>query len=457
MEPRQPGLIRSGAPLAAAASVLLGLWMGGCGVGGDASGSKRHHAERSATSLHERGVEALRRGASREAVELLEAAVQAEPEVPDHHAELGWAYWSRADFARAVEQWEAAEAAGAAPDAYFFGWIDEARARRDGRMPQSHAPFDPGRPQVDSRVLRLALAGEVFPGGQQSGSTDERVPPDDGRELLKAAERFLLGADLAMADLATACADQGRLNTCEGGLPGCRTSRSPERLCASLVRSGLTLLSLQAPAARGLGERGLTSTQRLLEKHSAAVFGLAAEPVQHKVGTMTVAAFAIGGHDGLPKPDDLGPLLDAMAAQTEATVYVSVHRSGTLAEDFAPLATQLVEAGADLVVGHGGTDLGPLQLHKDRLIAHNLGTLVAYGATWTGDTGQAVVLNVDLASTGEFLGGTLTSLLRDADSVPREDPDGSARKHIVALSERAFPDDGQRPRIDQAGAVRPPL
>jgi hypothetical protein len=112
--------------------------------------------------------------------------------------------------------------------------------------------------------------------------------------------------------------------------------------------------------------------------------------------------------------------------------------------DVRLLARTAVEAGADLVLGHGPHVLRAMEVWQGRLIAYSLGNLVGYRQFGTkgGFTGTSGILEVQLAPNGVVLGGRVLPLVLDEEAVPQPDPTGRAWAQLTELAGLDFPTTG---------------
>lgn len=113
--------------------------------------------------------------------------------------------------------------------------------------------------------------------------------------------------------------------------------------------------------------------------------------------------------------------------------------------DVRAFARLAIDAGADLVLGHGPHVPRAMQVYKDRLIAYSLGNF----ATWQrfnlrDANGYAMLLNVELDRTGRLLGGQIISGFQTKQSGPQPDPEQRAAQLVQQLSERDVPGHGLR-------------
>ncbi|MGH9948720.1 MAG: CapA family protein, partial [Pyrinomonadaceae bacterium] len=102
-------------------------------------------------------------------------------------------------------------------------------------------------------------------------------------------------------------------------------------------------------------------------------------------------------------------------------------------------AHTVIDAGADLVLGHGPHVLRGMEIYKDRLIAYSLGNFATYG--WfrlENETALTVILEANLAADGKFLAGKIHSGKQEGRGGPLLDPTGEAIRKIRSLSESDF-------------------
>jgi poly-gamma-glutamate synthesis protein (capsule biosynthesis protein) len=179
---------------------------------------------------------------------------------------------------------------------------------------------------------------------------------------------------------------------------------------ARLERAGI--------ASAGAGaDLAASRTPALLESPGGTVALLAAtliEPAGFPAGPAKA-----GVNPGRTGQDHL--LADIAAAKRRADwVIVSLHwgveheRRASLVQ--RRLAHQAVDAGADLVLGHHPHVLQGLELYRNRLIAYSLGDFVF--DHYSRETGEAVVLRLDLAPAGPPRVELVPVYLNDAHGIP---------------------------------------
>ena len=408
------------------------------------------------------------------AIEAYEEALSLDPDHVKALYEVGWSYWVLGRWADVVTAWE--RVLSLEPNhPEVPRYIEEARTKKALRDRLEQADATAGAPEAVPRkegdAVRLALGGDTMMGSPLSNAG---LPKNDGSELFAAYTDRMQAADIAFLNLEGALLDSGRSYKCpEETTKGCYAFRSPVHYVKNLSAAGVDVVSFANNHANDYRETGRKSTTDALDKEGIAVAGpLDREVVLDvngtKVGVLGFATSPLGG--------DLRdiPLAQAMVSEMASKadlVVVSFHggAEGKAAQhvpigpetfmgenrgDLRAFTHAVVDAGADLVVGHGPHVLRGMEVYKERLIAYSLGNFVTYGGfNLSGANGLTVLLEVDLHPDGRLAGGTLVSGRQIAPGAPRLDPENESVSMIRSLSSADFPDTA--PKIDDDGRISP--
>jgi hypothetical protein len=123
--------------------------------------------------------------------------------------------------------------------------------------------------------------------------------------------------------------------------------------------------------------------------------------------------------------------------------------------DVRAFARAVVDAGADLVLGHGPHVVRAMEVYRGRLVAYSLGNFATYGAfNLSGPNGLSLVLEARLAQDGTFLGGRIHPARQERPGGPRLDPAGAVIPVVRRLSEEDCGASAVRVRED--GVISPP-
>jgi poly-gamma-glutamate capsule biosynthesis protein CapA/YwtB (metallophosphatase superfamily) len=116
----------------------------------------------------------------------------------------------------------------------------------------------------------------------------------------------------------------------------------------------------------------------------------------------------------------------------------------------------MIDAGADLVVGHGPHVMRAVEFYKGRLIAYSLGNFAGGGGTLSssGPLGLGAVLKVSLTADGSWAGGQLISTYMNAAGKPVTDGDRRGLALVRDVTAMDFPETGVV--FDKAGKISPP-
>ncbi len=115
-------------------------------------------------------------------------------------------------------------------------------------------------------------------------------------------------------------------------------------------------------------------------------------------------------------------------------------------------AKTVVDAGADLVLGHGPHVLRGIEIYKNRLIVYSMGNFATYGMfNLKGPQGLTAIFEIKLASDGAFLGGKIHAGTQPGRGLPQLDKSGAAVQKIRSLSLMDFP--ASAPKISDDGTI----
>ncbi len=299
------------------------------------------------------------------------------------------------------------------------------------------------------------------------------LPPHDGAQLLRPARPYLSRADVTFGNL------EGPL--CDNGVTGKTGAHSfafrvPTRYGRYLKAAGFDVLSLANNHASDFGAHGRETTRKTLGALQIAHAGGDARDVaQLRVRQTPIAVVAFAHNQVSLNVNNISLAQTAVAdaARGADIVIVSFHGGGEgagyqhvargtetyLGEsrgDLRRFARAVIDAGADLVLGHGPHVVRGMEVYKSRLIAYSLGNFATYGKFGlSGPTALSLVLEAHLnPQTGAFLGGQIHSMKQIKPGGPLPDKTGAVIPVISRLSRQDF--GASAPQISKTGAIAPP-
>lgn len=322
-------------------------------------------------------------------------------------------------------------------------------------------PPEPVPPAADKRDLsiRIAAVGDIMLG---TDYPENHLPDDDGIGFLAGVAPVLAAADLTFGNLEGVLADGGEPVKACNNPNACYLFRSPTRYAERLVSAGFDLISLANNHALDFGEAGRDSSMAALDGVGIHHSGREGTFASFDHGELRVAllAFAVTRNSNLVFDYDLVETTVGEFAATHDIVIVSFHGGaegqgftrlpfaeeeyyGEPRGDVVRFARLAVDAGADLVVGHGPHVIRAAERYRDRLIAYSLGNFATYyGISVAGIKGIAPILDVTLDGEGRFLEGRIVSTHQLRPAGPSIDPEAQALKMLRSLSRQDFGNPG---------------
>lgn len=341
--------------------------------------------------------------------------------------------------------------------------------------PAPSAPATP--PPPPARPITIVAVGDMMLG---TTYPSERLPPNDGAELLAGVRETLRAADIAFGNLEGPLFDGAgdgkcaRMKTRKRARQTCYAFRMPTRYARHLVDAGFDLVSVANNHAWDFGAEGRESTMRALDEAGLAHSGAPGTVATTRAGNMRVGmvAFATANHSHNLNDIDAAVAAVRAADRDHDLVIVSFHGGaegrrhqhvpdgpetfyGEDRGDLRRFSRAVIDAGADLVIGHGPHVMRGLEVYNDRLIAYSLGNFATYyGISVKGLAGVAAMLEVTLDPEGRFVSGRLHPVMQKRPRGPMPDPEARAIGIVQKLSADDFPDTA--PVIGDDGTLSPP-
>lgn len=301
---------------------------------------------------------------------------------------------------------------------------------------------------------------------------EDRLPPDDGKFLMEGVAPVLRNADVTFGNL------EGTLLN-EGGTPKkcqnpklCYAFRSPVHYVKNLLDAGFDMVSLANNHAGDMGDEGRDTTMSTLINagilHAGQVSMKTTILVKDSI-RYGLAAFAPNANcvqiNDLEGARHIVSELDSLAdivivsfhGGAEGAKFQNVPREhevyyGEDRGDVYEFSHALIDAGADIVFGHGPHVTRGVEVYNKRLIAYSLGNFCTYkGINVAGINGLAPIVKVFTNAKGEFLKGEIIPTIQDHTNGVRIDPAKSVIKIMQDLSEKDFPESPIR--IDDNGLI----
>lgn len=407
----------------------------------------------------EDGIAALQAGAHAEARALLRAAAAEDPTSADAWWELGWAEWVLSDYAAAAVAWENVKALD--PErAELEHWLRVAATRQLLGTVDTSGASVPVTPV--GKGLTIAAAGDTMMGSDlRKGSAG--LAPGNGEVLFADVADIFSAADVAFLNLEGTLSDDLPQTKCGPASSSCYSFRTPVRYTAALQSASIDVVSNANNHAMDLGEAGMDATLAALDAAGIAHTARYGDIAMLERDGLKIAV--VGAHSGscclnVNRIEEVqGAIVQADAAADLVIFTFHGGAEGSGARhvpgrteiawgerrgDVEALSRAAVDAGADLVIGHGPHVLRAMEVYRGRLIAYSLGNFVGFRQFGTrgGHGGTSLILETELAGNGVLLAARLHPVMLDGEGKPRRDPEGAAFASIQELSDADYPDSG---------------
>jgi len=322
--------------------------------------------------------------------------------------------------------------------------------------------------QDDSETITLGATGDNVMGGPGN------MPANNGKDIY-AKVKSLFDADLMMGNLEEPVTNDTGYRKCSPGSTQCHQFYVPPSWAKYLKDAGYDLMNMANNHGNDMGSAGYKGTQQSLDavglKHTGAPGEITVVDVKGvKVAVVGFSSYAWNNSlIDIPKAQalikDAAGQADLVVVQvhmgSEGTAYTHV-KPGTeifLGEnrgDPIAFAHAMIDAGADLIVGHGPHVLRAMEFYKDRLIAYSLGNFLGGGRALKPDgiLGWGGVLKVTLHKNGTWAGGQIQCTIMNNVGIPSPDAARHSAPQLSKLTKADFPKTGAV--IAGTGKITPP-
>ena len=311
----------------------------------------------------------------------------------------------------------------------------------------------------ERKAISLSATGDII-----MGNAPNRLPADGGKGFFNGVKQAL-AADLVMGNLEEPLTVDTGAGKCGANSTRCFQFRAPPSYAQHLRDGGFELLNQANNHGYDYGPAGYKNTQKALEEHDLLHTGA---PDQITVVEVEGVKVAVAGFSSYVWSNSLVDIAAAKrviqkAAGMADIVVVQVHMGGEGSDkihvrpgtelflgenrgDPIRFSHAMIDAGADLIVGHGPHVLRGMEFYKGRLIAYSLGNFAGGSGTLSsnGRLGWGGVLKVSLNPDGGWAGGQFIATYMNSAGRPTMD---TARRGLGLDREKSgadFPDTGAK-------------
>jgi poly-gamma-glutamate capsule biosynthesis protein CapA/YwtB (metallophosphatase superfamily) len=297
--------------------------------------------------------------------------------------------------------------------------------------------------------------------GTNYPATPSYLAPDDGKTLLDPVKDVLSSSDITFGNLEGCILTQGGTPKSCANPAMCYAFRMPDHYAGYFKEAGFDLLSIANNHIGDFGDAGRRNTVEQLNKAGIAFAGLNSHPYTIvKQNGIRYGLCAFAPNEGTVSINDLegaralirkvDTLCDVLIVSfhggAEGPGYRHITRKNEifLGENrgnpyqFARVA---IDAGADVVFGHGPHVTRAIDLYKNRFIAYSMGNFATYGRfSLKGPAGIAPIIQLSVNSRGEFIDGRIIPIRQVGEGGPLPDSSRAVIAEISSLTHEDIPE-----------------
>ncbi len=307
----------------------------------------------------------------------------------------------------------------------------------------------------------------------------EYLPPNnDPLPYVAEAIPYLKSGDVTFGNLETCLLDEGPVVKRCKDTTKCYAFKMPEKYGLTLKEMGFDFLNLANNHIRDFGVLGMQTTRHHLAKLNIAWSGLLDKPTD----TITSKGLKIGLAGFSPNTGtvDINDLPNAIRIvqnlkDTCDIVIVSFHGGAEGAEhqhitreketfygenrsNVYEFAHAMIDAGADIIFGHGPHVTRAMEIYNNRFIIYSLGNFATYSRfNLTGPNALTPIIKVYTNRKGEFIKGEIIPFKQIKNVALAYDSSNGVIHKIKDLTKIDFPELNHRLVIEPDGKFSMPL
>ncbi len=315
------------------------------------------------------------------------------------------------------------------------------------------------KPLTPQKNICITGVGDIMLG--TNFPSPDYLPPDDGNNLLSETSDFLIGSDIVFGNLEGSFLNSGECIKSCSDPKNCYAFRMPESYIKNLNKAGFNLLSIANNHIGDFGLAGREKTIELLTKNNINFAGVDTHPSTTFTKNKIKYGFcAFAPNAGTPDLRDIEKACETVKELSRICdiVIVSFHGGAEGAENrhitrevetfygenrgnVYEFSHKVIDAGADIVFGHGPHISRAIELYKNRFITYSMGNFCTYGRfNLRGLNGIAPLFKLNVDEKGVFLSGKIIPLIQKYKKGPEPDEKKLAIKEISELTSQDFPE-----------------
>ena len=321
--------------------------------------------------------------------------------------------------------------------------------------------------KVEDKYITIKAVGDIVAG---TNFPDYRLPRNPNQLFPKPVRDKLKNSDILFGNYESTLTNHpySTKDTTKGAV---FAFRSPPEYASLFSQVGFDVMSVANNHAMDFGKKGFSDTVNNLNAAGVKTVGAKNQILYTKVKNIPVAWIGFCFYEYCNTVQDIqkAKALVNQARQKAKIVIISMH-VGAEGSDALQVrnateyfygenrgnsilfARSMVDAGADLILGHGPHVPRAMEVYKGKLIAYSLGNFLGYKTfSTTAEKGDSLVLEAKINQDGDFVSGKIDSIRLDKTGIPQVDKYGQTIDLVRSLTKRSFPN--TKISISQKGEI----
>ena len=313
--------------------------------------------------------------------------------------------------------------------------------------------------KLEDKKITVIAVGDIMLGSNYPSRT---LLPKNDYNILTDTEKILQDADLTVGNLEGTLFDEGGTPKSCSDISVCYVFRTPSKYGKYLKDAGFDYLSIANNHSNDFGDEGINKTMKNLDELGIKYTGIKKlaetaiiEKDNLKYGFVSFAP--------LSKTVDLNnyeyatELIKSLKSSTDIVIVMfhggaegskstRVPRAneiffGENRGNVYKFAHSVIDAGADIVLGHGPHVTRAVEVYNGKFIAYSMGNFNTYGRfSLQGPNGIAPLLNIKINRKGDFLYADVLSVKQTKANGLLLDDDCKVFEEMKRLTKLDFPE-----------------
>lgn len=305
------------------------------------------------------------------------------------------------------------------------------------------------------QIVTIQAVGDIIPG---TNFPDHRLPQNKNQLIPQSVRKHFKKADILFGNFESSLTNHP-YSTKDISRGQVFAFRSPPAYTKLFADVGFDVFNIANNHSLDFGKVGFQDTNKNLNNAGIKTLGHKNQILILEKNGIKVAKIGFAPYDFYNSIHDLGiaRTLIQKASEKADIVVVSMHAGaeGTQAlhvknktEFFygenrgnsIEFARNAIDAGADLVIGHGPHVPRAMEMYKGKLIAYSLGNFLGYRTLSTvAQTGYSMILETKLDSEGKLESAKIIPVRMNKQGIPYIDQNFNTVQLVRSLTQQDFP------------------